>query len=242
MGDDELGHITISGQEVYNELNNLDKEKSSGPDNLSPTLMQACAAELAEPLCVLFNKSLAQKKLAKSRKQARITPIFKKGKRSDPGNYRPVSLTSQAYKIMERILKKHLLQHLEDRNLISDRQHAFVHHRSCQANLLETMEDWTKMMDEGQDFDIIYLDFKKAFDSVPHKRLITKLYSYEVRGKVLAWVRLLDRSVSTSFGAGSYSVLSMGKGGYFPVLHTFLPTFSHHSHTKCCQNYPQQLQ
>ena len=196
MGDKELGHITISGQEVYKQLNNLDKEKSSGPDNLSPTLLQACAAELAEPLRFLFNKSLAQKKLLKSWKQARITPIFKKGKGSDPGNYRPVSLTSQACKIMEQILKKHLLQHLEDRNLISNQQHGFVHHRSCQTNLLETMEDWTKMMDEGQYFGIIYLD------SVPHKRLVTTLYNYGIRGNVLAWVRLLDRSVLTSFGGG----------------------------------------
>ena len=104
--DEDLRHINITVNEVYEELRKLKKDKSPGPDALSPVFLQSCALQLAKPFCILFNKTIENGSVPMAWKQARITPIFKKGARKDPGNFRPVSLTSQACKVMERILKK----------------------------------------------------------------------------------------------------------------------------------------
>ena len=98
--------------------------------------------------------------------------MFKKGKRSEPGNYRPVSLTSILCKILESMIKDKIVEHLQVFNLINDSQHGFMKGRSCLTNLLEYLETVTKLLDEGVPVDVIYLDFSKAFDKVPHARLL----------------------------------------------------------------------
>ena len=90
---------------------------------------------------------------------------------------------------MERIIKKHIVKHLEDNELVSEHQHGFTRKRSCQTNLLESLEEWTALLDEGKGLDIIYLDYQKAFDSVPHMRLAVKLQAYGIDGKVLEWLK-----------------------------------------------------
>ena len=107
-----------------------------------------------------------------------------------------MSLTSQPCKLLERILRKHIIQHLEDKNLISIHQHGFVNKKSCLANLLETFEDCTKILHDGKSLDIIYLDFQKAFDTVPHCRLVRKRSEYGIKGALLNWIKdfLSDRS------------------------------------------------
>ena len=150
----EMGDIEISIQEVHNELSKLDISKAAGPDGLPSIVLRACADELALPLQILFKKSLTMGKLPRDWKQAIITPIFKKGSKIKPGNYRPVSLTSQCCKILERILRKHIVTHLEDKHSISIHQHGFMKKRSCQTNMLETFEEWTKLIDEGAGMDV----------------------------------------------------------------------------------------
>jgi len=90
----------------------------------------------------------------------------------DPANYRPVSPTSQIGKIMERIIKEDIVKVLESNNLIMNSHHGFRQKRSCLTNLLEFMEKVAEYMDSGEPVDVIYLDFQKAFDKVPHSRLI----------------------------------------------------------------------
>ena len=92
-----------------------------------------------------------------------------KGPKNDPGNYRPVSLTSVPCKIMEGILRDHLLDHVDTNHIISVKQHGFVRGRSCLTNLLETLEEWTSALDKGYGIDAIHVDYRKAFDTVPHK-------------------------------------------------------------------------
>ena len=99
-------------------------------------------------------------------------PIYKKGSRSDKEHYRPVSLTSVPYKIMENIIKEALSKFLETNTIFCKKHHGFTRGRSCLTNLLATFENWTRILDEGYGLDVVYLDYRKAFDSVPHRRLL----------------------------------------------------------------------
>ena len=122
-------------------------------------------------------------------KQGNVTAIFKSGSKTKPENYRPISLTSVPGKLLERLIRDILVKHMEENNLFSKAQHGFMTGRSCSTQLLELMEELTETLDSNGDVDIIYLDFKKAFDKVPHKRLLKKLWGYGIRGKVHSWIK-----------------------------------------------------
>ena len=117
-------------------------------------------------------------------KAATVTALHKKGPKNDASNYRPISLTSIVCKIYEKIIREHLLEHVSAN--IARQQHGFVAGRSCLSNLLECIDIINDMLASGDDVDVFYLDFQKAFDTVPHYRLITKLQNYGITGKTLA--------------------------------------------------------
>ena len=105
------------------------------------------------------------------------------------GNYRPISLTSISCMILEAIVRENMIEFLNKNSIITIlNQHEFLEGKSCLTILLETFEDWTTTLDEGYGLDIIYLDYKKAFDTIPHCRLIKKLEAYDIQGKVAQWV------------------------------------------------------
>jgi len=139
-------------------------------------------------LTILFKASYSAGVLPADWKCANISPIFKKGSKSDVNNYRPVSLTSVPCKIMESIIRDVLVTHTENNSLITKHQHGFMTGRSCLTNLLEAFESWTRILDAGFGIDIIYLDYRKAFDTVPHSRLLAKLQGYGISGPVLKWI------------------------------------------------------
>ena len=103
-------------------------------------------------------------------------------------NYRPVSLTSITCKILESFITDAIRNYMEKNNLFSKCQHGFRQHRSCVTQLLEVLNDLTTFIENQQDIDIIYLDFSKAFDSVPHQRLLNKLQAYGIDGNLLKWI------------------------------------------------------
>jgi len=187
-GSQKLCTIQITEFEVKQLLKNLRVDKSSGPDIIHPRVLKECAEELAGPLTMLFQTALSEGKLPQQWKEADVIPIFKKGERTEVGNYRPVSLTSVCCKVMERLVRKALIRHMIDNGFLSEYQHGFIQGRSCTTQLLKVVDMWSKILDGGGAVDTVYLDFAKAFDTVPHQRLLRKLEGYGVGGQLLEWI------------------------------------------------------
>ena len=183
-----LDTISFTPTTIEHFLAKLEPDKAAGPDEIPPRLLKEAAPNLATPLSDLFTASMHTGKIPQDWRDGIITPIHKKGPRTIPGNYRPISLTAVISKDMESIIRKHLLQHLLENKLINQNQHGFIPGRSCLTNLLRALDMWTSAIEEGHPLDIAYMDFQKAFDSVPHQRLISKLNSYGISGNLLTWI------------------------------------------------------
>ena len=190
----------ITTEKVRRKIKKLKPHSAAGPDGITPKLLQNCIEEISPVLAMIYRKSMVQGVVPEEWRQANVIPIFKKGKKSDPGNYRPVSLTSVACKMMESIVKDDLMAHLERNRLINKSQHGFMRNRSCTTNLLEFLEVITEAADSGKNIDVIYLDFAKAFDKVPTERLLRKLRAHGVEGRMASWIRawLTDRKQRVS--------------------------------------------
>ncbi|KAF2343632.1 Reverse transcriptase domain, partial [Trinorchestia longiramus] len=159
-------------EEVEEQLSILNPYKSSGPDGRGPRILKETAEVISEPLTNIFNRSLETRIVPDDWKRANVTPIFKKGNKQIPNNYRPISLTSVISKTIERLLKVRITKHLNDQNLINDTQHGFREKRSCLTNLLDFFGEVNLIYDSTEAVDLVYLDFQKAFDKVPHERLM----------------------------------------------------------------------
>ena len=188
--------MSITDTDMEKALKSLKINKSPGPDGLHPRILSELSHELSKPFTLLFHKTMTTGKLPAKWKIAEVRPIFKKGSKTSPGNYRPVSLTSIVCKVFEGFVRDVLYKHLESNHLLAEEQYGFCSRRSCTTQLLNTINDWFLHLDEKTPVDAVYLDFRKAFDTVPHERLLNKLYGYGIRGDVLNWVRdfLSDRS------------------------------------------------
>ena len=178
----------IETHEMESALLKLNPNKSPGPDNLHPHFLKNTAKSLSLPLTILFHKTLSEGSIPDDWKVAEVRPIFKKGDKSLPGNYRPVSLTSVICKVFESFIKKSLNNHLIQNNLLCNEQFGFVSGRNTVTQLLVTLNDWMAELDSNTPVDAAYMDFCKAFDSVPHQRLISKLKGYNINGQILNWI------------------------------------------------------
>nr|VZH94453.1 unnamed protein product [Spirometra erinaceieuropaei] len=206
--------VSFDEATVRKELMTLNESKSPGPDDIPPKLLKELAAELAKPLSMLFQASFEAGCLPADWKSARITPLHKGGSKASANNYRPISLTSICCKLMEKIIKRELMRFLGQHNLVSDAQHGFRSRRSCVTNLLNCLERWTRSVDEGNALHVVYIDFKKAFDSVPHQRLLHKLSRTGVRGNLLKWIQsfLLDRCQTVHVGGQKSTEVAVESG------------------------------
>ena len=183
-----LEDVEFTEEKICNAIDRLNDQSASGPDGIPARVIKEMKDEITKPLLLLFRKSMDDGEIPDEWRDAEVTPIFKKGTKADPANYRPVSLTVIIGKLMERIVKDEITRHVETNGLISDAQHGFRSGRSPQTNLIEFMNVTTKWLDEGKAFDIIYLDFSKAFDVVCHRRLTEKLKRVGIDGKLLKWL------------------------------------------------------
>jgi hypothetical protein len=142
---------------------------------MGPLLLKKLVDVISGPLTKVMQALLRDSIVPEDWRIANVTPIFKKGRKTDPGNYRPVSLTSVSCQLMEGIIKDQIVTHLEKNRLVRATQRGFMRGKSCTSNLLSFLEKVTAELDKGEAMDVVYLDFAKAFDTVPHERLMKKL-------------------------------------------------------------------
>ena len=172
-----MQELIIDSDQVKKLLLKLNMNKSMGPDNLHPKLLRFLGEnnDFVAALAQLLNRCVEQECIPNIWKSALVIPIHKKGSVHSPENYRPVSLTCVLCKLYESILREYILSYVFD--IISENQHGFTIGKSCLSNLLETLDKANEFMSEGNCVDILYFDFSKAFDTVSHYRLLTKLAS-----------------------------------------------------------------
>ena len=177
--------IVFSENIVLEKLQNLSINKFPGPDDINSRILVELAKSVAPSLSVLFQNSYDTGIVPSDWKRAKITPKMIK---KDPESYCPVSLTSILCKIMESIIKDHLLKYLKDNNILSNKQYGFLPGRSTVLQLLNALDQRTEATDNGFYVDVIYCDFMKAFDKVPHKRLLKVLKYYCIPSKIVDWI------------------------------------------------------
>jgi len=190
-----LSDIILTKVGIVNLIKKLNPHKSPGPDKISPKLLQLIPEEISDYLILIFNKCIQLQDIPKPWKSANITPVFKKGNKSDPTNYRPISLTSILCKMFEHIITSKLATFLEQNNLFNNNQFGFRKHRSCELQLLRVIQDLSLILDNKEEADLVFLDFSKAFDKVPHGLLLHKLNSYGLQSDMISLIRsfLLNR-------------------------------------------------
>ena len=162
--------------------------RSCGPDELHPRMLKELAVKMATPMTKLFNQSLFRGEVPKEWKMANVSPIFKKGSRKVAAKYCPVSLISISCKIMEAAVRETILTHLSRNSLLSTRQFGFLGGWSTILQRLTFLDKCVDAISRGNGTDIVYVDFQKALDTVPHKRLMVKLQAYGISGVILNWI------------------------------------------------------
>jgi hypothetical protein len=213
-GNLDLSDILITEELVEQKLTSLNVFSAAGSDGISNRILRECASILAPSLCSLFIRSIDEAVLPSDWLTAVVSPIFKSGSHYDPGNYRPVSLTSNVCKVLESIIRDQLMLFIGSNRMINSSQFGFLPGRSCELQLIEFLDRISVMLDQGDAVDVVYLDFKKAFDTVPHRRLLRKLGSYGVKGNIRRWVEawLTGRTQSVRVGKATSCVAPVKSG------------------------------
>ena len=180
----------ITFDEVEHMLKSLDCSKACGPDKISAQMLKYTASTIAPSIARLFNCSIHSGKLPDQWKLSMIVPIPKSSQMSEPGNYRPISLLCILGKLLEKHMVNMILEHLEESNYeLSKQQWGFRSNRSTTSALLSVTHDWHVALEQGKEVSAIFFDYQKAFDSVPHRPLLSKLESLQLNNVILTWLR-----------------------------------------------------
>ena len=183
-----LSGIDIETSGVSKLLKNISAAKANGPDSIPNTILKECADNIAPDLSAIFQLSINSGSLPSDWLKANVSSAYKKGDKHLAENYRPISLTCVSCKILEHIICRHLMKHLENNNLLTSLNHGFRSGYSCESQLIVTMEDLLQSYDKNTQVDCAVLDFSKAFDTVPHRKLLHKLKSYGIDGPIHSWL------------------------------------------------------
>ena len=183
-----LDHIEFNPDNVMRAIKKLKANSASGVDGLPPLIYKNLAPYLAEPLALIFESFLSVGCIPDEWRHAIVTPVYKGGISSAVTNYRPISLTCVACKIMERVIVCQMLHYLRKHCLLSSEQYGFLTKRSTTLNLLDALNDWTIAVDNKFSVTIAYIDYAKAFDTVSPTKLCRKLEAFGISGDLLAWI------------------------------------------------------
>ena len=184
----DLMDIDCTVEEVIHLLSNLQVGKASGPDGVSSRMLRSTASSIAPSITRLFNFSLQSGQLPTQWKTSLIVPIPKSSNPSDPGNYRPISLTCILCKVLEKHIRQLMEDHLNETGQLSSNQWGFRSKRSTVSALVSVTYDWISVLENGDEVGAVFLDYSKAFDSVPHMPLITKLQKMCFNPLIVEWI------------------------------------------------------
>ena len=207
--DKKLENVSVTEREVSELISNINPNKASGPDGISPRILKMAGQTIVPSLTRLIKLSLRTGEVPKKWKEANVIPLHKKGARDQINNYRPVSLLPAASKILERVIFKKVYNYLNENNLLSRNQSGFRPNDSTVNQLSFMYHEFCKALDEKKELRIIFCDISKAFDKVWHHGLLYKLKKNGITGDLLAWFqsylvgrkqRVVLRGHSSSWG------------------------------------------
>ena len=185
---DRPSYCTIQGGVTSAHAVGRYTNKASGLDNIYPYILKHCAEEISPVLQIIYSQSLDSGSLPTDWLAANVCPIHKKGSRTERSNYRPISLTSVCSKVMEHIIYHTIIEYLNSNNILINNQHSFRSQHSFVTQLIDLVEGLSFAMDHQRQVDVILLDFSKAFDNVPHQRLLKKLKHYGISNNIYNWI------------------------------------------------------
>ena len=186
--ENDIPLLSIEEEGVFKLLHNIKVDKAAGPDELPNRVLQECASEIKPVITAIFQKSVDSGELPEDWRDANAAPVYKKGDRHTPENYRLVSLTCVLSKQLEHIIYHHMLNHLDKQQVLTSLNHGFRSGYSCETQLVITAHDLLNFYDQNRQVDVVILDFSKAFDTVLHRKLLHKLDAYGIRGPLHTWI------------------------------------------------------
>ena len=207
----DLAQVNLS--EVTSIIHSL-KSKKCRVNDFSPSILKRNSHLIAMPLTTLINQSFQQGQFPNKLKQAQVIPLYKKGARSDINNYRPISLLNVFSKVFEKAMKLKMVAFIDSHKILCSSQYGFQKKISTEDALIHFSKNIYQQLDQSNSVLSIFIDFSKAFDTVPHNILLDKLDHYGIRGPVKAWFAdyLSDRSQTTVFENFESSALNCSLG------------------------------
>lgn len=206
--------LTVSKEGVMALLLELDHKKSPGPDMIPNEFLRRYSDWVSSFLVKIFNLSLCTAAVPIDWLLARVAPIFKAGDRLNVCNYRPISITCTACKVIEHIISKYIFQYIENNNLFYNKQHGFRKGLSTVTQLFESVHAFATAINSKEQVDVIAIDFSKAFDRVCHQKLIQKMLILGIDPAIVRWVEayLRNRLQFVEISGARSSLLRVSSG------------------------------
>ena len=179
----------FNAETVTLALQKLKPTFASDPSGICSFFLKSIGNSIIEPLSSIFEVSYVTGQLPKQWLEAVVVPIHKKGSQTSVENYRPISLCSVIGKLMESIINSFIVNHLSEHKLLCSQQFGFQKSKSCALQLVDSLNCWTILLDQKKSVDVVYIDFQKAFDSVVHSKLITKLENFGFSATFSNWLK-----------------------------------------------------